>query len=50
MLGVSLFSLLFTPTFYTVVQLLSKRLPRVGQYTTGSTAAMSMPETMRDDR
>jgi HAE1 family hydrophobic/amphiphilic exporter-1 len=37
MLGVTVFGLLFTPTFYTVVQSLSRRLPRVGQHTTGST-------------
>jgi multidrug efflux pump subunit AcrB len=30
MLGVTLFGLLFTPTFYTVVQSLSGRLARVG--------------------
>src|SRR6202011_2709487 len=35
MLGVTVFGLLFTPTFYTVVQSLSRRLPRVGQHTTG---------------
>jgi multidrug efflux pump subunit AcrB len=28
MLGVTVFGLLFTPTFYTVVQSLSRRLPR----------------------
>jgi HAE1 family hydrophobic/amphiphilic exporter-1 len=50
MLGVTVFGLLFTPTFYTVVQSLSRRLPRVGQHTTGSTVAMSMPEGIRDDR
>jgi hydrophobe/amphiphile efflux-1 (HAE1) family protein len=30
MLGVTVFGLLFTPTFYTVVQSLSRRLPRAG--------------------
>jgi hydrophobe/amphiphile efflux-1 (HAE1) family protein len=50
MLGVTVFGLLFTPTFYTVVQSLSRRLPRVGQHTTGSTVAISMPEGIRDDR
>jgi hypothetical protein len=50
MLGVTVFGLLFTPTFYTVVQSLSTRLPRAGQHTTGSTVAMSMPEGIRDDR
>jgi hydrophobe/amphiphile efflux-1 (HAE1) family protein len=50
MLGVTVFGLLFTPTFYTVVQSLSRRLPRVGQHTTGSTVAISMLEGIRDDR
>jgi hypothetical protein len=50
MLGVTVFGLLFTPTFYTVVQSLSRRLARVDQHTTGSTVAMSMPEGIRDDR
>jgi predicted RND superfamily exporter protein len=50
MLGVTLFGLLFTPTFYTVVQSLSRRLQRVDQHTTGSSVAIPMPEGMRDDR
>jgi hypothetical protein len=50
MLGVTLFGLLFTPTFYTVVQSLSRRLQRVDQHTTGSSVAIPIPEGMRDDR
>ena len=37
MLGVTLFGLLFTPTFYTGVQWLSRKLPRIGRRATGST-------------
>jgi Cu/Ag efflux pump CusA len=44
MLGVTLFGLFFTPTFYTVVQSLSTRLSRVGQHPSGSTVATSMPD------
>jgi HAE1 family hydrophobic/amphiphilic exporter-1 len=36
MLGVTLFGLLFTPTFYTVVQWLVGKMPRVRQSITGS--------------
>jgi len=36
MLGVTLFGLLFTPTFYAVVQWLSRKLPRIGKRATGS--------------
>jgi Cu/Ag efflux pump CusA len=50
MLGVTLFGLLFTPTFYAVVHWLSTRLPRVGRHTAGSRVAMSISEGMRDDR
>jgi HAE1 family hydrophobic/amphiphilic exporter-1 len=49
MLGVTLFGLLFTPTFYVVVQWLSTRLPRVGRHSAGSGVAMSTTEGMRDD-
>jgi HAE1 family hydrophobic/amphiphilic exporter-1 len=50
MLGVTLFGLLFTPTFYVVVQWLSINLPYVGKPIAGSTVPMSMTEGTSDDR
>jgi hypothetical protein len=50
MLGVTVFGLLFTPTFYVVVQWLSINLPYFGKRIAGSTVPMSMTEGMRDDR
>jgi hydrophobe/amphiphile efflux-1 (HAE1) family protein len=50
MLGVTVFGLLFTPTFYVVVQWLSINLPYFGKRIVGSTVPMSMTEGMRDDR
>jgi len=49
-LGVTLFGLLFTPTFYAVVQSLSRRLPRVGRHTAGSRVAKSISEGMGEKR
>jgi multidrug efflux pump subunit AcrB len=50
MLGVTVFGLLFTPTFYVVVQWPSINLPYFGKRIVGSTVPMSMTEGMRDDR
>jgi hydrophobic/amphiphilic exporter-1 (mainly G- bacteria), HAE1 family len=50
MLGVTVFGLLFTPTFYVIVQWLSINLPYFSKRIAGSTVPMSMTEGMRDDR
>jgi hypothetical protein len=47
MLGVTVFGLLFTPTFYTVVQSLSGRLPRAGGRPPRRSIASVLPITTK---